>query len=269
MIGTLPESRRPYGTAQRDGPINPKVSLRFTLGYFRILPTGESRQSINKLSFPPYMSIDGLVLTPTPPRINLWRPTFCGLLVCCNPLPCAATDALFTQSANFAQAFSGGLWESWEIGAAWPCLLLVFQMPSIAQLGFRKLRTWQPSYLQPLCKVSTFPSGLRVLLSFFLSLNPLFTARRGSAPEFKNRLCCLWCDESENWLWTSAGEDARATAGQEAGATFHIARESRKATLFSTCKEKQRCIQSRRRKESSFRQAARCCTVWPARILLR
>ena len=176
MIGTLPESRRPYGTAQRDGPINPKVSLRFTLGHFRILPTGESRQSINKLSFSPYMSIDGLVLTPTPPRINLWRPTFCGLLVCCNPLPCAATDALFTQSANFAQAFSGGLWESWEIGAAWPCLLLVFQMPSIAQLGFRKLRTWQPSYLQPLCKVSTFPSGLRVLLSFIF-ISPPFIHR--------------------------------------------------------------------------------------------
>jgi hypothetical protein len=51
--------------------------------------------------------------------------------------------------------------------------------------------------------------------------------------------------------------------------TTPTGRESRKATLFSTCKEKRKCIQSRGRKESSFRQSARCCTVWPARILLR
>jgi len=82
----------------------------------------------------------------------------CGLRVCCKPLFCAALDALFTQSILFAQAFSGGLWEWWEIKASEQAFWVILQIPSIAQLFFRKLFSDQPPLPQLLCRLSTFPT---------------------------------------------------------------------------------------------------------------
>jgi hypothetical protein len=94
--------------------------------------------------------------------------THCGSPVYRNPLPDMGSDALPTQSTPFTQAFFGCLWEWWETEAASIRFLTVFQMPSIAQLVFRKLSLRATFMLSTISAVfPLFLRELRVLLSFF------------------------------------------------------------------------------------------------------
>jgi hypothetical protein len=114
--------------------------------------------------------------------MNIGQP-LCALQVSCKPLRHAAPDAIFTQSTPFTQAFFRFLWESWETEAGKAGRWRVFQIPSIAQLGFRKLTLCQPSLpqaFQPAFHFSALNYGYYYLFS--LSLLPLSTRLPVGAP---------------------------------------------------------------------------------------
>jgi len=113
---------------------------------------------------------------------------FCALPVTRNSLPHEAPDVLFTQFTLFTQAFFSCLWEWWEKEASRPGHRPVFQIPSIAQTGFRKL---SPQPTDSLLTISDdfplFLAELRVLLSlFFITPTFIHLPSRGS-PYLQNR----------------------------------------------------------------------------------
>ena len=128
---------------------------------------------------------------------------FCASLVSRNPLRHAAPDAIFTQSSLFTQAFFRFLWESWETEAANPGHVPVFQIPSIAQPGFRKLTLCQPSLpqaFQPAFHFSALNYGYYYLFS--LSLLPLSTPAGWRTP---------------TWLRVASGAKARIDFASSCG----------------------------------------------------
>jgi len=99
----------------------------------------------------------------------------CASLVSRKPLRHAAPNAIFTQFSLFTQAFYRFLWGSWETEAGKAGRWRVFQIPSIAQPGFRKLTLCQPSLpqaFQPAFHFSALNYGYYYLFLYLYYLYP-------------------------------------------------------------------------------------------------